>query len=236
METTFTTLLEEKGFTLSPFQIKQFHTYYQLLVEWNEKINLTAITERDQVYLKHFYDSLTPSFYLDFDKDLSLCDVGSGAGFPSIPLKIIFPNLKVSIVDALQKRLSFLDELVKKLSLENVSLYHDRAETFGQNNEHRESFDIVTARAVAKLSVLSEYCLPLVKLDGIFLALKGASADEEVKSASKAINSLGGRLNNVQTLLLPEEKSHRHLIFIDKIKKTPNKYPRKPGTPNKSPL
>lgn len=232
----FKLLVEEKGLTLSPLQIKQFHTYFKLLIEWNEKMNLTAITDQDQVYIKHFYDSLTPSFYYNLAGERSLCDVGSGAGFPSIPLKILFPNLKISIVDALQKRLTFLETLIKELSLNGVTLHHDRAESFAQNKNFRETFDIVTARAVAKLSVLSEYCLPLTKMNGSFIALKGASAEEEIKTSAKAITMLGGSVANVQALLLPEEKSHRHLIFIKKVKKTPGKYPRKAGTPNKDPL
>ncbi|MFC7395116.1 16S rRNA (guanine(527)-N(7))-methyltransferase RsmG [Scopulibacillus cellulosilyticus] len=232
----FTKVLEEKGITLSPHQINQFKKYYECLIEWNEKMNLTAITDEEQVYIKHFYDSLTPSFYFDLTSELTLCDVGSGAGFPSIPLKIVFPNLKIAIVDALKKRLSFLDTLVKELSLNHVTLYHDRAETFAKKTEIRETFDIVTARAVAKLSVLSEYCLPLTKINGTFIALKGASAEEEIKASQKAIKALGGNIKDVQALLLPEEQSHRHLIFIDKIEKTPKKYPRKPGTPGRNPL
>src|SRR5690606_3714713 len=151
----FTTLLEEKGISLSPTQLDQFELYYQLLVEWNEKMNLTAITEKPEVYLKHFYDSISAAFYYDFSKPMSICDVGAGAGFPSIPIKICFPHLHISIVDSLQKRIIFLNELASQLKLENVSFYHDRAETFGQNGDVRESYDIVMARAVARLSVLS---------------------------------------------------------------------------------
>ncbi|MBM7645526.1 16S rRNA (guanine527-N7)-methyltransferase [Scopulibacillus daqui] len=232
----FIKILEEKGITLSPHQINQFQKYYECLVEWNEKMNLTAITDREQVYIKHFFDSLTPSFYFDLTPELTLCDVGSGAGFPSIPLKILFPNLKIAIVDALKKRLTFLEALAKELSLSDIKLYHDRAETFAKKPEIRESFDIVTARAVAKLSVLSEYCLPLTKINGTFIALKGASAEEEIEDSKKAIDILGGKIKDVQALLLPEEQSHRHLIFIDKVQKTPKKYPRKPGTPSKIPL
>lgn len=233
---SFQMMLEEKGITLSSHQLEQFHTYYECLIEWNKKMNLTAITDKEQVYLKHFYDSLTPAFYDDFHTIKSLCDVGSGAGFPSLPLKIIFPHLKIAIVDALQKRLTFLDTLVNNLKLENVSLFHDRAETFGKKAEHRESYEVVTARAVAKLSVLSEFCLPLTQVGGTFIALKGASAEDEVKNAEKAVRLLGGEISSNQALLLPQEESHRHLIFIDKVTHTPKKYPRKPGTPAKTPL
>ena len=153
--------LSTQGIELSEEQQRQFQTYYQMLVEWNKKINLTSITEEHEVYLKHFYDSIAPSFYTDLTKELTICDIGAGAGFPSIPLKIIYPNLKVTIVDSLNKRIKFLNQLAEALDLENVNFVHDRAETFGKG-VYRESYDIVTARAVARLSVLSELCLPLV--------------------------------------------------------------------------
>ncbi len=229
-------MMEDKGITLSSHQLDQFHTYYERLIEWNKKMNLTAITDKDEVYLKHFYDSLTPAFYFDFNNVETLCDVGAGAGFPSLPLKILFPHLKISIVDALQKRLTFLEELKKELNLDDVTLYHDRAETFGQKQAHRGTYDAVTARAVAKLSVLSEYCLPLTKQNGTFIALKGASAEEEEKNAEKAVKILGGKITGKEALKLPEEESLRHLIFISKVSSTPAKYPRKPGTPAKMPL
>lgn|SRR5690606_7748273 len=232
----FTTLLEEKGISLSPTQLNQFETYYKLLVEWNEKMNLTAITEKPEVYLKHFYDSISAAFYFDFSREASICDVGAGAGFPSIPLKICFPHLKISIVDSLQKRITFLEELSKELKLEDMTFYHDRAETFGQKAEIRESFDIVMARAVARMSVLSELCLPLVKVNGTFIAMKAASVSEELEDGKKAIATLGGSVSNVHHFLLPLENSDRNIVIIDKKKTTPKKYPRKPGTPNRSPI
>ncbi|MEH7224763.1 16S rRNA (guanine(527)-N(7))-methyltransferase RsmG [Bacillus sp. JJ1566] len=232
----FTSMLEEKGISLSPTQLNQFETYFKLLIEWNEKMNLTAITEKPEVYLKHFYDSISAAFYFDFSKEYSICDVGAGAGFPSIPLKICFPNLKISIVDSLQKRITFLNELSKELQLENVTFYHDRAETFGQKGEIRESFDIVMARAVARMSVLSELCLPLVKVNGTFLAMKAASVAEELEDGKKAITTLGGKLKEVHHFLLPIENSDRNIVIIEKKKPTPQKYPRKPGTPNRSPI
>ncbi|GMB09765.1 16S rRNA m(7)G-527 methyltransferase [Thermolongibacillus altinsuensis] len=231
----FKQMLEEKGISLSPQQLDQFELYYQLLVEWNEKMNLTAITEKPDVYLKHFFDSITPAFYHDFSKPQSICDVGAGAGFPSIPLKICFPHLKVSIVDSLQKRITFLNHLASQLELEDVAFYHDRAETFGRR-EVRESFDLVIARAVARLSVLSELCLPLVKVGGIFVAMKGASAQEELEQGKTAIHVLGGDVASVQRFTLPIEESERTIIFIEKKRKTPKKYPRKPGVPNKLPI
>ncbi|NEU32652.1 16S rRNA (guanine(527)-N(7))-methyltransferase RsmG [bacterium LRH843] len=232
----FIPFLEERGITVTEKQEQQFQLYYQLLVEWNEKMNLTAITDEDEVYLKHFYDSVSASFYYDFQRGMRIIDVGAGAGFPSIPLKILYPDIHVSIVDSLRKRITFLEHLASELQLEGVNFYHDRAETFGQNVQHREKYDIVTARAVARLSVLAELCLPLVKKNGDFIAMKGAGASEELKDAGKAINMLGGMVVSDEAFTLPIEKSERHIIHIRKEKTTPKKYPRKPGTPNKSPL
>ncbi|UAL47449.1 16S rRNA (guanine(527)-N(7))-methyltransferase RsmG [Sutcliffiella horikoshii] len=232
----FISLLEEKGISLSSQQLSQFDTYYKLLVEWNEKMNLTAITDEEEVYLKHFYDSITASFYVDLNQELSLCDVGAGAGFPSIPLKICFPNLKVTIVDSLNKRITFLQNLANELDLKNVHFVHDRAETFGKNADYREKFDLVTARAVARLSVLSELCLPLVKEGGMFVPMKAAAASEELEKGKKALQILGGKLEKVHSFSLPLEESERNILIIKKIKSTPKKYPRKPGTPNKQPL
>ncbi|MCA9765788.1 MAG: 16S rRNA (guanine(527)-N(7))-methyltransferase RsmG [Carnobacterium sp.] len=233
----FKLALQSEGIDVSEKQMKQFDDYLILLQEWNEKINLTAITEREEVYLKHFYDSITAGLYVDFNKGVqSLCDVGAGAGFPSIPLKIIFPKLKVTIVDSLNKRIQFLTILAETLQLEDVYFYHDRAEDFGQNKQFRESFDFVTARAVARMSVLAELCLPLVKKDGLFIALKASSSDEEMKDSKKAIATLGGKFQKEFIFDLPKEAGERHILLIDKKKETPKKYPRKPGTPNRSPL
>lgn len=232
----FTAALEEKGITLSPVQLEQFETYFRMLVEWNEKMNLTSITEKEEVYLKHFYDSISAAFFIDFHKVTTICDIGAGAGFPSIPLKICFPHLHVTIVDSLQKRIAFLNELAKGLNLQDTTFYHDRAETFGQRKEKRESYDLVTARAVARLSVLSELCLPLVKKEGLFVALKASAADEEMQAGKKAVTVLGGEVVEKHSFVLPLEESERNIIVIEKKKQTPKKYPRKPGTPNKSPI
>jgi 16S rRNA (guanine527-N7)-methyltransferase len=232
----FQDMLEEKGISLSSLQLEQFETYYKVLVEWNEKMNLTAITEEGEVYLKHFFDSVTAAFYYDLSKPFSVCDVGAGAGFPSIPLKICFPQLKVTIVDSLQKRILFLNNLATELGLENVAFYHDRAETFGRREGMRESFDIVTARAVARLSVLSELCLPLTKVGGAFIAMKGAAAQEEIDNGIHAVQVLGGEMKHMSTFRLPVEESERNIIIIEKKRKTPKKYPRKPGMPNKLPI
>ncbi|MEH7155518.1 16S rRNA (guanine(527)-N(7))-methyltransferase RsmG [Neobacillus drentensis] len=232
----FAANLREKGITLSSEQLDQFEKYFETLVEWNEKMNLTAITDKAEVYLKHFYDSITASFYYDFTKPFHLCDVGAGAGFPSIPLKIVFPQIEVTIVDSLNKRISFLNHLAQVLKLENVHFIHDRAETFGVNPQFRESFDVVTARAVARMSVLSEFCLPLVKVGGHFIAMKAAHAKDELGTGQKAITTLGGRLEEMFTFTLPMEESERTILIIKKEKQTPKKYPRKPGTPSKTPI
>lgn len=232
----FTSLLAEKGISLSSRQLQQYELYYETLVEWNKKINLTAITNKEDVYLKHFYDSISAAFYFDFNKPFHICDVGAGAGFPSIPIKIAFPNLHVTIVDSLNKRITFLKHLANMLSLENVEFIHDRAETFGKRREHREAYDIVMARAVARMSVLAEFCLPLAKVGGTFIALKGASGLEELEKGKKAVALLGGKINNIHSFLLPIEESERTIMMVNKIKQTPKKYPRKPGTPNKDPI
>lgn len=231
----FVLSLKEMGIELNPVQIRQFDQYYRLLVEWNEKMNLTAITEVGDVYLKHFYDSITPSFYFNFENQL-ICDVGAGAGFPSIPLKICFPNLQLTIVDSLNKRIQFLNFLATELDLTGIHFVHDRAETFGRIEKNREKFDVVTARAVARMSVLSELCLPLVKKGGNFIALKAANTDEELSSAKGALFTLGGKIKENIQFELPEEQSERHIVIIEKTKQTPYKYPRRPGVPSKEPL
>lgn len=236
-ETEFINALKDQGIELSEKQIGQFNTYYKMLVEWNEKINLTAVTEQEEVYLKHFYDSITPLFYAYIEEGASLCDVGAGAGFPSIPMKIIRPDLKITIVDSLNKRINFLNELTAVLGLDKIHLVHDRAETFGNHKaDARHMFDVVTARAVAQLNVLSELCLPLVRTGGQFIVMKGKKAQEELDESKFALDLLGGELTKIHQLSLPKEDSDRYIMIIDKKRKTPKKYPRKPGTPNKSPL
>ncbi|MEG6574271.1 16S rRNA (guanine(527)-N(7))-methyltransferase RsmG [Caldibacillus debilis] len=233
----FIEALNEHHISLTARQLEQFETYWALLSEWNEKMNLTSINGKEQVYLKHFYDSLTASFFVDLKRSpLQICDVGSGAGFPGIPWKIVFPQLRLTIIDSLKKRILFLTELVNRLQLEGVTLFHERAENAGQNGDFREKFDVVTARAVARLSVLSEFCLPLAKPGGVFLAMKGPGVKEEIKEGKRAISILGGKIASVHTLALPYENSERNIILIEKVKNTPKKYPRKPGIPVKSPL
>lgn len=233
----FIDYLKLNGIELSATQLQQFERYYQLLIEWNEKINLTAITEKEEVYLKHFYDSVMLLWAMPLaEYNIRLVDVGAGAGFPSIPLKIIKPDLKVTIVDSLNKRINFLDLLVKELGLDNVSLVHGRAEDVGQNPEYRAKFDLATARAVASLNVLSEFCLPLVKKGGYFIALKSAKTELEIEEAQRAISELGAKLEMVETAMLPIEDSERTFIKIKKTLDTPKKYPRKAGKPSKQPI
>jgi 16S rRNA (guanine527-N7)-methyltransferase len=233
----FQATLEKDNIILNEKQMRQFDQYLVLLQEWNEKVNLTAITEEEEVYLKHFYDSATLAQHINFeDKAITLCDVGSGAGFPSIPLKIMFPNIEVTIVDSLNKRINFLQLLVDELGLENVHLFHARAEDFGQDKAHRNQYDVVTARAVANLSVLAEFCLPITKMGGTFAAMKASKATEELNASKNAIKTLGGKTQDVASFELPHDAGERNIILIKKDRKTPGKYPRKAGTPNKNPL
>ncbi len=230
----FDKLLKEIGIELTELQEKQFEDYYNFLVEKNKVMNLTGIVERDMVYLKHFYDSILLIKGHDFSSgNIKICDVGAGAGFPSIPLKIVYPNIEVTIVDSLNKRINFLKELTKILYLENVRAVHQRAEEFAVKN--RESFDIVTARAVARLNVLSELCIPLVKPGGYFLALKG-EADEELNESSETFRILSSEIDEVITYKLPIEESDRCIVKVKKIGKTSLKYPRSFGIIKKTPL
>ena len=230
--------LSKHNFELTDKQKQQFKLYFKMLIEVNEHVNLTRITEEDEVYLKHFYDSITPLFTFGavFKDGATLCDVGAGAGFPSIPLKILKPGLKVTIVDSLQKRLNFLKDLISELGLTDVELVHGRAEEVGQNKLYRERFDIVTARAVARMSVLSEYCLPLVKKGGYFVALKGPKAEDELDDGKKALEVLGGKLIKDEELTLPASEEERTLVLVQKVKSTPKKYPRQAGTPRRKPI
>lgn len=235
----FQAALAAQGITLNATQMQQFATYYQFLVATNEHVNLTTITAEPEVYLKHFYDSLTPAFYVPAlrTEPLTLCDVGAGAGFPSLPLKIVFPQLQVAIVDSLNKRITFLNDLAAKLNLTGVAFHHARAEEFGaKRSQHREAYDLVLARAVARMSVLSELCLPLTKVGGQFIALKAAKTADELAVSQRAITTLGGQLSADHAFDLPESHDPRHIVVINKVKATPKRYPRKAGTPNREPL
>lgn len=236
MQTIFAQWLSDKGIKLSDRQLEQFHSYYQLLVEWNEKMNLTGITEIEAVYEKHFFDSVSLAFYIDLLPVGRMVDVGSGAGFPSIPLKICFPHLKVTIIDSLNKRIQFLKHVVQQLELADVECVHGRAEDIARLDNHRDQYDLATARAVARLSVLNEFCLPFVRAGGIFAAMKGADPQQEVEAAARSLKELQGKQRKIHHFKLPVEQSDRHIIIIDKLRATPRKYPRKAGTPLKQPL
>lgn len=238
--------LEQLHIELSDEQVNQFIKYYELLIEWNSFMNLTAITDFDEVFKKHFTDSLSlikGNTYISeiCGKDLqideiSILDVGTGAGFPGIPLKIAFPNLKITLLDSLNKRVNFLNEVIEQLGLKNINAVHGRAEDFAKNKEFRESFDISVSRAVANMSTLSEYCIPFVKVDGLFIPYKSEKIVEELANANNALYILGGKVVDQIDYNLPDSDYYRNLVIVKKEKETPKKYPRKAGLPSKEPL
>ncbi len=243
------------GLHLSDQQLSQFIEYYKLLVEWNSFMNLTAITDFDEVVLKHFVDSLAIYQFKEFKKlcqvpgkgeamtqiqkenhDISLIDIGTGAGFPGIPLKITFPELKVTLLDSLQKRINYLDAVIEKLELKNIEAVHGRAEDYGVNPLYREKYSFCVSRAVAHLSTLSELCLPFVKENGYFISYKSGKLTEELLESKKAISILGGEIREQLEYELPDSDIHRNLLFVKKNKMTPGQYPRKAGTPKREPI
>lgn len=236
MENKFDNELEKMNIRLTDDQKSQFDLYYELLIEWNRVMNLTGITDYDEVNLKHFTDSLTISRIIDTAQINTLIDVGTGAGFPGIPIKIAFPHIKVYLLDSLNKRIKFLNEVIKKLGLKNIYAFHGRAEDFAKDRQYREKFDVCVSRAVANLSTLSEYCIPFVKTGGYFVSYKGGDSDEEVVRSENAITLLGGEIENTDRFFLPDTDMGRTLIKIRKRKSTPNRYPRKAGIPSKEPL
>jgi len=219
---------------LSDEMLEQFYKYKELVVEWNEKINLTAITGDEEFIIKHFVDSITVNKYIQEDK--SIIDIGTGAGFPGIPLKILNKENKVVLFDSLNKRLKVLEDIIEKIELKNVETLHGRAEETFKNKLYREKYDIAVSRAVASLNVLVELMLPAVKVGGTCICMKGNNADIEIQEAKNAIKELGGQIIKVEKIVLPKLNLERNIIIIKKVKNTPNNYPRKPGTPQKSPI
>lgn len=229
------------GIDLSEEQKKKFMDYYELLIEWNSFMNLTAITDFDEVILKHFVDSLAicqaPVFIKKVkESNVSLIDIGTGAGFPGIPLKIIFPNSKITLLDSLNKRIKFLDAVIEKLNLKDIETIHGRAEDLAGKSDYREQYDFCVSRAVANLSTLSELCIPFIKKGGYFVSYKSEKIREELSAGRNAIDILGGKIEDVLEYQLPDSDMNRSLLLIRKEKNTPKKYPRKAGTPAKEPL
>lgn len=235
-EMNFDTALEKFNILLSKEQKEQFDKYYSILVEWNKVMNLTGITEYEEVQKKHFLDSLSLIHLMDLTKTETVIDIGTGAGFPGIPLKIAFPHLKVTLLDSLNKRVKFLNSVIDELGLEEITAIHGRAEDYAKQKEYREMYDLCVSRAVANLSTLVEYCLPYVKKGGYFISYKSGEVEEEVKQSEKAVELLGGKINKIDKFYLPESDIGRSLIQIQKIKNTPKKFPRKAGLPAKEPL
>ena len=223
---------------LSDEQIEQFQIYYEMLIETNKVMNLTAITQLDEVITKHFLDSIAlANVYQNIkNKELKIIDLGTGAGFPGIPLKIAFPQLQVTLMDSLNKRVNFLNSVIDELSLVNIDAIHGRAEEMARRTEYRQQFDLCVSRAVANLSTLNEYCLPFVKLNGMFISYKSSDIEDELNLSLNAIKILGGKLTEVKKLSLPESDIERSFVMIKKIKNTPKTYPRKPGTASKEPI
>ena len=234
----FSNLMKEYGkeiqIKFTEEQLQKFYEYMNRLIEWNKKINLTAIIEPKEIILKHFIDSLTILKYVNDNE--KMLDVGTGAGFPGIPIKIMNENIEITLLDSLNKRINFLNEAINKLELKNISAIHSRIEDYGKNNKYREKYDIVTSRAVANLATLSEYMLPMLKIKGKSICMKGSDIKEEVKNSKRAIDILGGEIVNIEELVLPKSDNRRNLIIIEKKKNTPLKYPRKAGIPSKEPL
>ena len=228
--------IEALGITLREQQINQFLIYYEMLVEWNEVMNLTAITEYEEVMKKHFVDSISLVKAYDVSKSVSVIDVGTGAGFPGLALKIAYPQLKLTLLDSLNKRIQFLNAVIEKLGLDGVDTIHGRAEDFAKPGKLREKYDLCVSRAVANLSTLSEYCLPFVKEGGEFISYKSEKIQEEMVKAEKAISILGGKVVKQVEFTLPDSDIYRNLFVIRKVKKTPGKYPRKAGLPSREPL
>lgn len=234
--TQFEKDFKKLGIQLENYQIEQFIKYYELLVEWNSFMNLTAITEFNDVFKKHFIDSISLIKAYDVSKKVSVIDVGTGAGFPGLALKIAYPQMKITLLDSLNKRIQFLNEVIDQLGLKDIDTVHGRAEDFAKPGKLREKYDLCVSRAVANLSTLSEYCLPFVKVGGQFISYKSEKIQEEAEQAKKAITILGGKYEKQVEFYLPDSDIYRNLFVISKVSKTSTKYPRKAGMPSKEPL
>lgn len=221
---------------LTDKQVSQFIKFYEMLVEWNKVMNLTGITEYDEVVMKHFVDSLSIVKVNGFDNVTSIIDVGTGAGFPGIPLKIVFPEIKITLLDSLNKRIRFLNAVIDELELENIETIHGRAEDFSKKEDYREQYDLCVSRAVANLATLSEYCLPYVKEDGYFLPYKSGDIKEEAANSKKAVKILGGSIEDIISFEIPDTDMARTILKIHKTKATPKRFPRKAGLPSKEPI
>lgn len=226
----------ELGIHLTDTQVNQFETYYELLVEWNKVMNLTGITEYDEVMQKHFVDSLSIVKAADLGQCKKVLDMGTGAGFPGIPIKIVYPHLEVVLLDSLNKRIKFLNEVIGKLGLSGITAIHGRGEDYAKQKEYREMFDLCVSRAVANLASLSEYCIPYTILHGNFISYKSGSIEDELQNAKNAVFLLGGKMKDTVKFTLPGSDIERSLVVIEKVKKTPGKYPRKAGLPAKEPI
>lgn len=236
MSKIFEEKLEHLGIILNEKQMQQFYDYYEILVEWNKVMNLTGITEYEEVNEKHFVDSLSIVKAVDIINIQSVIDIGTGAGFPGIPLKIAFPHLNIVLLDSLNKRIKFLNAVIDKLGLDKIKTIHGRAEDYAKQIEYREQFDLCVSRAVANLSTLSEYCIPYVNCGGLFVPYKSGDIDEEVENSKKAIHVLGGKLQGVIKFQLPKTEIGRSFVKIKKVQNTNKRYPRKAGLPTKEPL
>jgi len=236
MSNLFKNNLDQMKIKITENQIKQFDQYYEMLVEWNKVMNLTAITDYDEVIVKHFADSLSIVKIQDMQQDIKIIDIGTGAGFPGIPLKIAFPELQVTLLDSLNKRVKFLNAVIENLGLNSIETLHGRAEDFARHKEYRETYDMCVSRAVANLSTLAEYCMPYIRVGGIFISYKSDDIEQEVDKSKKSIKILGGDIVKVKKFNLTDTGIGRSFIKIKKNKETPMKYPRKAGIPSKEPL
>ncbi|HBH12806.1 MAG: Ribosomal RNA small subunit methyltransferase G [Clostridiales bacterium 38_11] len=230
------TLFRQSDIAITTQQINQFLDYEKLILKWNQNINITAITRSRDIYIKHFIDSAVINQYIGNNQPYSMIDVGTGGGFPGIPMKIMDETIQLTLLDSLKKRIAFLQAVVENLELKEVKLMHGRAEDFGSNVDFREKYDVATSRAVASINILAEYCLPFVKIGGVFIALKGENIEDELKNGEKAVKLLGGEVSSVIQYVIPGTDIGRSVVIIKKMDNTPEKYPRKAGTPSRKPL